>query len=313
MKALVTGGCGFIGSHLCERLVREGHEVVAIDNMHLGSRDNVAHLITEPAFELHEFDLLDQSSLDELVTRRSVDIVFHLAANSDIRASAADPRVDVDLTLMTTIRVLEAMRHADIPKIAFASSSAIYGEAPGQIVESYGPLKPISHYGAAKLASEAFISSYCANYGFEGWIARFPNVVGERATHGAIIDFAAQLRTNPGRLDVLGDGRQTKPYLHAGDLVAAILTAVDKLPGTCSMFNLAGDTRTSVARIAEIVAEESGTNPEIRFLGGDRGWVGDVPYVEFDTTVARSIGWKPELTSEEAVRVAARWALGGTR
>jgi UDP-glucose 4-epimerase len=166
---------------------------------------------------------------------------------------------------------------------------------------------PISHYGAAKLASEAFIASYGENYGIRSWIARFPNVVGNRTTHGAIFDFVNKLRRTPERLEVLGDGSQIKPYLHVSDLIDAILLARDRLDGRTNIFNVGGDTRCSVRRMAEIVVEESGLEASIAYTGGDRGWVGDVPSVEYDTARIKACGWSPRLDSEAAVRAAARW------
>jgi UDP-glucose 4-epimerase len=306
VQILVTGGAGFIGSHLCDRLIRARHQVVAIDNLLLGRRENLQQLAGNSAFTLVEADVTDQAVLDDMFAEHSFDVVFHMAANSDIARSHADPDTDFTNTLRTTWAVLEAMRKAETRQIVFASTSAIYGEAPGDLREDHGPLVPISHYGAAKLASEAFISSFVANYGMKAWITRFPNVVGDRATHGAIFDFVAKLRRTPNRLEVLGDGSQVKPYLHVSDLVEAMLVTWARSDAPVNIFNVGGTTRCTVRRMAEIVVEESGRAIEIGFTGGDRGWIGDVPSVAYDTTAVRGLGWEPRLDSEAAVRATAR-------
>ena len=191
MKLLVTGGAGFIGSHLCDALIDFGHQVVAIDNLSLGRKRNLVHLEANAGFEFVQDDILDERSFGQLVRDGGFDCVFHMAANSDIARSHASPSIDLDNSFLTTFRVLEAMRGAGIKQLVFASTSAIYGEADGEIAEDFGPLQPISHYGAAKLASEAFISSYGENYGIQSWITRFPNVVGSRATHDSKVGWGA--------------------------------------------------------------------------------------------------------------------------
>jgi UDP-glucose 4-epimerase len=312
MTILVTGGAGFIGSHLCDRLVAGGHRVVAVDNLRLGRRENVAQLLSRDNFVFVELDVADPGALATLFADHAFTCVFHMAANSDIARSHADPAVDFTNTLTTTYTLLEAMRTAGVRQIAFASTSAVYGEMRGCLREDTAPLLPISHYGAAKLASEAFISSYSANYGIRAWLARFPNVVGGRATHGAVFDFVRKLETSPTRLEVLGDGTQVKPYLYVDDLIDALLLAWDKAPDQVNLFNIGGTTRASVRRIAEIVVEESGLAASIEFTGGDRGWIGDVPSVDYDTSRIRALGWSPRLDSEQAVRAAARSLLAAT-
>ena len=312
LSILVTGGAGFIGCHVCEQLVARGHDVLAVDNLVLGRREHLAALSANDRFGFIEMDVTDRSALDALFERERFDAVFHLAANSDIARSHADPGVDCSATFDTSFSVLEAMRRHQVRQIVFASTSAVYGDAVGALGEGHGPLLPISHYGAAKLASEAFISSYAANYGIRAWIPRFPNVVGDRLTHGAIYDFVGKLRQTPERLDVLGDGTQIKPYLHVDDLVDAILLGWERMTAEVNLFNIAGSTRCSVKRMAEIVVEEWGRPVEIVFGGGDRGWIGDVPSVEYDTSVMRALGWSPQLDSEGAVDAAARWAIEAT-
>ena len=307
LRILVTGGAGFIGSHLCDRLIAQGHSLVVADNLILGRRAHLAHLTGREDFQFVEMDVADAEGLNALFEANGFDCVFHLAANSDIARSHADPDTDFTNTLKTTWSVLEAMRRNGVKQIVFASSSAIYGEAPGRIREDHGPLLPISHYGAAKLASEAFISSYGENYGIASWMARFPNVVGDRSTHGAIYDFVGKLKRTPDRLEVLGNGEQVKPYLHVSDLLDAILLAWARMSDQTNFFNVGGSTRCTVKRMAEIVVEESGGKARIEFTGGDRGWVGDVPSVDYDTNKIRALGWAPKLDSEGAVRAAARW------
>jgi UDP-glucose 4-epimerase len=310
MKILVTGGAGFIGSHLCDALVALGHEVVAVDNLSLGRERNLAQLAGNEAFRFVEGDVLDTTWFEGLVAAAGFDCVFHMAANSDIARSHADPLVDLDNSFLTSFRVLEAMRKAAVSQLVFASTSAIYGEVEGRVREDYGPLKPISHYGAAKLASEAFISSYGENYGIQSWITRFPNVVGPRATHGAVYDFVHKLRRTPGRLEVLGDGTQEKPYLNVEDLVAAMLLVWRTTGERTNIYNVGARTRSKVSDFARIVIEEGPGPAEIVYSGGDRGWIGDVPKFDYDISAISGLGWAPSMTSDEAIRVAARatWA-----
>jgi UDP-glucose 4-epimerase len=306
MKLLVTGGAGFIGSHLCDALIELGHQVVAIDNLSLGRERNLSQLAGNSKFTFVTGDVLDENLFPSLVANGGFDCVFHMAANSDIARSHASPSIDLDNSFMTTFRALEAMRAADIKQFVFASTSAIYGEADGEIAEGFGPLQPISHYGAAKLASEAFISSYGENYGIRSWITRFPNVVGSRATHGAVFDFVQKLRRTPGRLDVLGDGTQEKPYLEVVDLIRAIILVWRSTSERMNIFNVGATTRSKVADIARIVIEEGPGQAEIVYSGGKRGWIGDVPKFAYDIERIRSLGWEPSMTSDQAIRTAAK-------
>lgn len=306
MKLLVTGGAGFIGSHLCDALIADGHVVVAIDNLSLGRRKNLEQLEGNSQFTFVEGDILDSAVFDTLVATGGFDAVFHMAANSDIARSHQSPDIDLNNTFLTTFRVLEAMRKAGVKQLVFASTSAIYGEAKGKVREDYGPLEPISHYGAGKMASEAFISSYGENYGIQSWITRFPNVVGPRGTHGAVFDFVHKLKKTPDSLTVLGNGTQEKPYLNVLDLVGAILLVWRTCSARFNAYNVGADTRTTVARIAQIVIEEGPGQAEIVYTGGDRGWIGDVPKFEYDTAALNALGWRPSMTSDDAVRIAAR-------
>ena len=306
MKILVTGGAGFIGSHVCDRLIEGGNSVVAVDDLSLGRAENLKQLAGHGKFELFIGDILDNEFFQPLMAEGKFDCVFHMAANSDIARSHAAPSVDLDRTFMTTFKVLEGMRKAKIGKLVFASTSAIYGEADGRIAENYGPLCPISHYGAGKLASEAFITSFGENYGIQSWITRFPNVVGGRATHGAVYDFVQRLLNDSSKLTVLGNGTQVKPYLFVSDLVDAMMTVFSATDAHVNIFNVGVDTSTTVADIARFVIEEGGLDASIEYTGGDRGWIGDVPRFAYDFSKITTLGWRASMTSDAAVRDAAR-------
>ncbi len=303
MRALVTGGAGFIGSHLCDRLVGRGDEVWCVDNLHLGRRRNIAHLEPSNAFRFLEQDVLARDRLALLFAEARFDCVFHLAANSDISAGTADTELDFRLNELTTMAVLDAMRRHGVRRLFFASTSAIFGEADAVLHEDFGPLAPISFYGASKLAAEAYISTYAHLFGISAVVLRFPNVVGERATHGVIYDFLRKLAQNPHELEVLGDGNQTKPYLYVADLIDAILMACEKSDGPLAVYHAAGIGATSVREIAEIVLAASGrAETKIRYTGGDRGWPGDVPKFRYDISRLQALGWTPQRHSTDAVR-----------
>ncbi|HEY4372653.1 MAG TPA: SDR family NAD(P)-dependent oxidoreductase [Burkholderiales bacterium] len=307
MKILVTGGAGFIGSHLCDALLARGWEVWALDNLWLGRERNIAHLAGNPKFHFVRLDLLERESLAALFAQAGFDAVFHLAANSDIRAGTADTGLDQRLNFQTTVEILEAMRAHQVGRLLFASTSAVFGENEVSLNETAGPLQPISFYGASKLAAEAYVSVYSHTLGLKSTILRFPNVVGERATHGAIYDFIAKLEKTPARLEVLGDGRQSKPYVYVGDLITAMLLTFEKREAALEVYHVAGEGSTSVREIAEIVAAAS-ANPQARieYTGGDRGWPGDVPHFSYDTSKIRALGWRPQRDSTQAVAHAVR-------
>lgn len=301
---LITGGAGFIGSHLCTLLLQNEavKKLVVVDNFLLGSPKNLAHLRNDERLSLVQHEINDSIFLDDLFSVNQFDTVFHLAANSDISVSHKSPSVDYLNTFNTTWSVLEAMRKNDCKNLVFASTSAIYGESIDEIDENYGPLNPISHYGAGKLASEAFISSFSYNYNINTWLFRFPNVVGGRSTHGIIYDFLRKLKTDSEKLVVLGDGTQEKSYLHVSDLVNAILYCKQKYNNRYNTFNVGGLDSINVKRIAEIVLEETKAVQKIHFTGGDRGWIGDVPKVRYNTNKVQASGWQPMLNSEMAIR-----------
>lgn len=310
MIALITGGAGFIGSHLDDALITMGHHITIVDNLVLGRKENIEHLLGNPNFRFIEADLLDMPKMREIFAEGKFDMVFHLAANSDIQKGGKDPMVDYNLTFNTTFNVLQLLKEFEIKKFFFASTSAIYGETYDVLNEDYGPLKPVSNYGAGKLASEAFISAFSSTYGIQTWITRFPNVVGERFTHGVIYDFIKKLRNNPEELEVLGNGEQCKPYVYVKDLVEAILYVIDNANEKYNVYMIGSDSRTKVKEIAAMVIEEMGLNAKIRYTGGDRGWVGDVPEFRYDLTKINKLGWTAPHNSNESVRLAIQKALG---
>lgn len=309
MKVLIPGGAGFIGSHLCERLLREGHEVVAFDSLVLGKKELLHSCMENPRFKFVEADLVDLDRVKQEMA--GVDLVVHMAANSDISQGAARTDVDMRNGTIATYNVLEAMRVAGVRKLIFASTSALYGEASVKPTpESYGPLFPISFYGASKLACEGMISAFSHNCGIQAWMYRFANIVGPHSTHGAIHDFVARLMKNPHRLEVLGNGTQRKSYLYVHDCVAGMLYGYQHANESFQCFNLASEGVSQVRFIAEEVVRQmalvSGVQAELIFGEGDRGWVGDVPYTYLDGSRLASLGWKARYDSDEAVRVAIR-------
>jgi UDP-glucose 4-epimerase len=305
---LITGAAGFIGSYLADRLLTAGCRVTGVDNFVRGTRENLAQASLASGFTLLEADLSDPSQARSTFAaahqRSPVTMVWHMAANSDIAAGVADPNVDHRDTFLTTFHTLTAMRELRIPCIAFASSSAIYGDSPDALNEDRGPLFPISNYGAMKLASEGLISAALESYLEQAWIFRFPNVIGGRATHGVIFDLMRKIIDAPDRdLEVLGDGNQQKPYLHVSELVDAMLFIVEHARDRLNYFNIAGDDQGATVRyIAEQVIAVAAPGKPIRYTGGSKGWVGDVPRFQYSTTKLAELGWKPTLSSHEAVR-----------
>jgi UDP-glucose 4-epimerase len=310
MNILVTGGAGFIGSHLDDELLAEGHKVTVVDNLTLGREDNIAHLAGNENFRFIKEDVLHGEPMHKIFEEGQFDMVYHLAANSDIQRGGKDPLVDYQLTFNTTFHVLQYMKEFGVKKLFFASTSAIFGETSDVLSENYGPLLPVSNYGAGKMASEAFISAFSSTYGIQTWIARFPNVVGERFTHGVIYDFVRKLHRNPEELEVLGNGEQCKPYVYVRDLVEGIQFIIGHAKERFNVYMLGSDTRTKVKEIAAMVIEEMGLHARIRYTGGDRGWVGDVPEFRYDLTKVNALGWKARHDSNASVRLAIRKALG---
>ena len=307
MKTMVVGGAGFIGSHLCDALLANGHKVVCVDNFSLGTKENIRHLQKNDKYTLYETDAADKNALDEVFDKTKPEIVYHLAANSDIQASAVNPDVEYRNTYTTTYNVLYCMRKYGIKKLFFASTSAVYGDKRDVILDENTPnLSPISYYGAAKLGSEALISAFTYMNDLCSLIFRFPNVIGPRLTHGVLFDFIRKLQKDGSHLEILGDGRQTKPYIYVTDLINAIIrfTLADDVKRTgVSLYNLGVDGETSVTHIADMLCEEMGLNAvQYHYTGGEGGWKGDVPRFRYCIDKIHKEGWKAEYTSDEAVR-----------
>jgi UDP-glucose 4-epimerase len=306
-RALVTGGAGFVGSHLVEKLLANGNDVAVVDNFSNGHREWVPD-----EAEIHAGDLTDPAVARDALDS-TIDIVFHLASRKD--ANDSDPRGQFRDNTAMTHELLTAARDAGVENVVYTSSSTVYGEAPQPTPEDYAPLEPISVYGASKLADEGLLSTYAHSHDFSVWNFRFANVVGPGLRGAVIPDFIEKLRADPQTLEILGDGRQQKSYLHVDDCVEALLygvthtphsTADGDSPGGMYTYNLGTRTTTSVDRIAEIVCEELGVDPEITYTGGDRGWTGDVPRMRLSIEKLAGLGWEPALESTGAVRRATR-------
>ncbi len=301
----VSGGAGFIGSHLVDRLVEMG-QVTVFDNLLSGKKAFIQHHFDKPGFCFIEGDLRDAQRVTDAMVGH--DMVFHFAANPDAMLGAQNTRLDLELETIATYNILEAMRIQKVKEIVFASSGSVYGETPIiPLGETYGPLLPISMYGAAKLACEGLISAYCHCFNMKGWMYRFANIVGGRSTHGVIYDFIKKLRQNSHELLILGDGSQEKPYLHVEECVSGILFGYQHARDQVNLFCLGSETSINVNQIAKIVTEELGLEKiKFTYSGGDRGWTGDVPQVRFDVSKIAKLGWKARHTSSDAVRLATR-------
>ena len=304
MRSLVTGGAGFIGSHLIDRLVKRGDDVVVLDNLSSGKEEFLAHHSSQVI--QHHVDITDFDAMSPYF--EGVDVVFHFAANPDIRLGTQVTDTDLKQGTLATYNVVESMRVHNVPTIMFASSSVVYGEnAPMPTPENHGPCMPISLYGASKSAGESLVSSWVGTFGLQGYVFRFANIIGDRGTHGVIFDFIHKLKKNPAQLEVLGDGRQEKSYMEVGDCVDAILHVMKHENESLNLFNLGSHDTCSVRRIAEIVVEETGyTDAEIAYTGGSRGWAGDVPLAMLAIDKMIASGFDVKFNSEEAVRHTAR-------
>lgn len=309
MSIIIAGGGGFIGSKLARRFLEKGRRVLVLDNMSRGRRELLP--VDEPGLEIQAVDLADAGStlaaISDYHRRHPVAEVWHMAANSDIPAGIADVRVDLRDTFLSVVTVIEAMKGLGLTRLAFASSSAIYGDHGPETAlrEDLGPLLPISNYGAMKLAAEALISASAESFLEKAWIFRFPNVVGTPATHGVILDFIRKLKDTPGRLEVLGNGSQQKAYLHVGDLVEAMLFIADKGPDRLNLYNIGpDDAGCRVSDIAEAVRDRVSPGAAIAYGSEGRGWVGDVPKFRYCVDRLAALGWRPGRSSLEAMRLA---------
>ncbi len=309
MKTFVTGGAGFIGSHLVDKLLSRGNYVTSFDNLSSGKKEFSTKHLKNDHFRFVESDLLDLTRLKKEI--KNHDVIFHIAANPFVRLGEKQTKLDLEQGAIATYNLLEAMRLNNIKKIAFSSSSVVYAETPDIFIpETYGPTLPISLYGASKLAAEGLISAFCGTFDFQAWIFRFANVIGSRGTHGVIVDFINKLRKNPKQLEILGDGKQCKPYLHVLDIVDAMLFGFEHSKDQVNLFNIGCDSSTTVTRIAEMVVDEMGLDDvEFKYTGGPRGWPGDVPRFQLDASKINKLGWNEHYTSDEAVRKAIRELL----
>ena len=300
MKAFVTGAVGFIGSHLVDRLLDDGHEVVGYDNLSTGFIRHLDPHRDHPRCRFVQGDVLDESAL--AAAMRGCDTVFHLAANADVRFGLQHPRRDLEQNTIATYNVLEAMRAVGARRIAFSSTGSVYGEATVFPTPEDAPF-PIqtSLYAASKLAGEGLIAAYAEGFGIQGFIFRFVSLLGERYSHGHVFDFVKQLRANPRELKVLGDGSQRKSYLYVKDCVAALLTALETSNQKVSVLNLGADEYCRVTDSIGWICQTLGVQPELKFSGGDRGWVGDNPFIFLDCRRIRALGWAPTLTIRQGV------------
>ena len=305
LKSFVTGGAGFIGSHLVDKLIEKGHTVTVFDDLSSGKTEFIKHHLEDDNFNFAKADLIDVKKVSKEIEGH--DVVFHIAANPDVRMGAQKPDI-AKKDILATYNLLDAMREHEIKKIVFSSSSTIYGETPPfPLPENYGPLLPISVYGAAKLAAEGLISSFCHTFDMQGWIYRFANVVDIRGTHGVIVDFINKLRKNSHELEILGDGKQRKPYLYVTECVDGILFGFERSNEEVNFFNLGCDSATEVTRIGELVVDEMNLGDvKFKYTGGKRGWKGDVPQFQFDIEKIKKLGWEASLSSDDAVRKAVR-------
>lgn len=298
---IVTGAAGFIGSNLVDRLLKDGHKVTGIDNFSTGQRRFLSQALNHPQFRLVEVDLLDLPKLTQAF--EGGDAVMHLAANADVRFGTQHTKKDLEQNTIATYHVLEAMRANGVRQIAFSSTGSVYGEAK-QIPTPEDACFPLqtSLYGASKLAGEGLIAAYCEGFQFQAWIFRFVSILGERYTHGHVFDFYKQLKANPQVLTILGNGKQRKSYLYVDDCIDAILLAMDKAQSTVNVFNLGVDSYCEVNDSIAWICEALGVSPELRYSGGERGWIGDNPFIFLDVQRIQSLGWKPKKTIQEGVK-----------
>jgi UDP-glucose 4-epimerase len=296
----VTGCAGFIGSNLVDRLVDDGNVVIGIDNFSTGKHRFLQHVLEKPNFRLVEIDLLDFDAVKAAIGGAGE--VYHLAANADVRFGTEHPRKDLEQNTIVTFNVLEAMRANGIKKIAFSSTGSVYGEATVFPTPEDAPF-PIqtSLYAASKSAGEGLISAYCEGFGFEACIFRFVSILGERYTHGHVFDFYRQLNIDPKELRVLGNGRQRKSYLYVQDCIDAIVLTMARAPDRVNIYNLGVDNYCEINDSIGWISEALGVSPRLAYSGGDRGWIGDNPFIFLDTRKLRALGWTPKLTIKEGV------------
>lgn len=301
MKVVVTGAAGFVGSNLVDRLLADGNTVIGIDNLSTGQLEFLSGAFLSENFHFHKVDILDLERLSNIFS--SCDFVMHLAANADVRFGTSHPRRDLEQNTIATYNVLEAMRLNGIKKIVFSSTGSVYGESSVVPTPENGPF-PVqtSLYGASKAACEGLISAYCEGFGIQSWIFRFVSILGERYTHGHIFDFYEKLKFDPSRLEVLGNGKQRKSYLYVQDCVDAIFLAINKSDERVNIFNLGVDGYCEVNDSINWICNDLGLRPQLVYTGGERGWVGDNPFIFLDTHKIRSLGWNPNFGIRDGVK-----------
>jgi UDP-glucose 4-epimerase len=310
LRVLVTGAAGFIGSHMVDRLLAAGHDVIGYDNMSTGQRRFLEGAFANPHFTFHEADLLDRSSIAQAM--QGAELVVHFAANADVRFGTQHPRKDLDQNTIATWNVLEAMREQDCTRIVFSSTGSIYGEPEIFPTPESCPF-PVqtSLYGASKLAAEGLIQAYCEGFGMQSHIFRFVSILGERYSHGHVFDFYQQLSEHPDHLHVLGNGHQRKSYLYVQDCMDAIFMALDQATARVNIFNLGTDEYCEVNDSIGWICEYLGVRPKITYGGGERGWVGDSPFILLDCSRIRALGWRPRLTIRQAVLATIQYVSAG--
>ena len=303
MKILVTGGAGFIGSYIAEKLVENGTDTKVIDNLVTGKKENLSKCFDQDNFSFLEYDLGNLDGIENHLG--DVDILFHFAADPEVRTGYSKPEDSFEQNIVNTFNLLQKIKQSKIKKIVFASSSSVYGDA--KIIptnEEYGPLSPISHYGASKLACEAMVSSFCHNYNIEGVILRLANVIGLRGRHGLIWDLVHKLKINQDELELLGDGKQTKSFIHISDAINGIFSSLNNLQDKVEVFNLGSEDSVEIMDVAKIVCKNMGLNEiKINLTGGvddGRGWKGDIKIAHLDISKLKNLGWRPKLSSLEA-------------
>lgn len=303
-KILITGGAGFIGCHLIKKLLDEGNSIICVDDFTLGKEENIEEFRKNKSFQFIQEDITNIEKILAYIKNLEIETIYHLAANSDIQKGGINPEIDFHHTLKTTFASLEIARKMNIKNFFFASTSAVYGDRKGELLnENLGNLQPISYYGASKLASEALISAYAYMNELNVTIFRFPNVIGPHLTHGVIYDFTKKLQQNPHRLQILGDGTQSKPYIYVEDLIEVILKMTKNMHKGVEIYNIGVEGTTSVTKIADIVCKELGlSDVEYDYTGGNVGWKGDVPTFQYDLSKIHNKGWKAKYTSDESVR-----------
>lgn len=310
MRVLVTGAAGFIGSNVVDRLLSAGHRVVGFDNMSTGQMGFLENATENPQFTFHQADLVEDRSLTQAM--EGCELVVHFAANADVRFGIDHPRKDLEQNTIATWNVLEAMREQGCKRIVFSSTGSVYGEPEIFPTPETCPF-PVqtSLYGASKLASEGMIQAYCEGFGMQAYIFRFVSILGERYTHGHVVDFYRQLSEHPDHLHVLGNGHQRKSYLYVQDCIDAIFTALERGDAAVNIFNLGTDEYCEVNDSIGWICEHLGLHPKVTYSGGERGWIGDSPFIFLDCSRIRALGWRPRLTIKQAVLATIRYVSAG--